>query len=201
MKDLNMKKAFTLAEVLITLAIIGIVAALTIPTLVQNYKKNRVETSLKKFYSVMNQAVILSNLEYGIIEDPSKYGEYDVDKWFKKYITKHLSTIKSESETGRPGYSVVFHDGSGFNALILGEVRNTIRFCIDFSKCPKDDLYYNDGINSFQFSYINNKIVPLYYSERRIPVLIELCKQVPGYCTVLIYMNNWKIPDYYPLKF
>lgn len=35
------KKAFTLAEVLITLGIIGVVAALTMPTVIQNYKKNR----------------------------------------------------------------------------------------------------------------------------------------------------------------
>lgn len=45
--------AFTLAEVLITLAIIGIVAALTLPTL--NQKQQQIETTsrLKKFYSAM----------------------------------------------------------------------------------------------------------------------------------------------------
>ena len=35
------KRAFTLAEVLITLGIIGIVAALTMPTLIGNYQKNK----------------------------------------------------------------------------------------------------------------------------------------------------------------
>jgi prepilin-type N-terminal cleavage/methylation domain-containing protein len=43
-----MKKAFTLAEVLITLAIIGVVAALTIPTVVRNYQKTQTVTQLKK---------------------------------------------------------------------------------------------------------------------------------------------------------
>lgn len=43
-----MKNAFTLAEVLITLGIIGVVAALTIPTLVNNYRKKQFETGLKK---------------------------------------------------------------------------------------------------------------------------------------------------------
>lgn len=47
--------AFTLAEVLITLGIIGVVAALTIPVLTQNYKKRVVETRLQKFYSTINK--------------------------------------------------------------------------------------------------------------------------------------------------
>ena len=37
----NMKKSFTLAEVLITLGIIGVVAAMTLPSLIGNYKKKR----------------------------------------------------------------------------------------------------------------------------------------------------------------
>ena len=51
-----MKKAFTLAEVLITLAIIGVVAALTIPTLVVNYQKKVTMTKLKKEYNYINNA-------------------------------------------------------------------------------------------------------------------------------------------------
>ncbi len=45
-----MKKrvAFTLAEVLITLGIVGIIAAMTIPQLIQNYEKHVIEVQLKK---------------------------------------------------------------------------------------------------------------------------------------------------------
>lgn len=50
-----MKKAFTLAETLITLAIIGIVAALTIPTLIQKYRDQVTVNQLKKHYSMMSQ--------------------------------------------------------------------------------------------------------------------------------------------------
>ena len=46
--------AFTLAEVLITLGIIGVVAALTLPTLISNYKKQTYITGLQKAYSVLN---------------------------------------------------------------------------------------------------------------------------------------------------
>ncbi len=47
-----MKKiGFTLAEVLITLGIIGVVAALTIPTLVNNYQKKTYVTGLQRAYA------------------------------------------------------------------------------------------------------------------------------------------------------
>ena len=42
--------AFTLAEVLITLGIIGVVAAMTIPTLIANTRSNNTEVSLKSHY-------------------------------------------------------------------------------------------------------------------------------------------------------
>lgn len=52
-----MKKflGFTLAEVLITLGIIGVVAAITIPILVNNYQERQIVTKLKKNYSLMAQ--------------------------------------------------------------------------------------------------------------------------------------------------
>ena len=52
-----MKQAFTLAEVLITLGIIGVVAAMTLPALIQSYANTVVETRLAKFYSTINQAI------------------------------------------------------------------------------------------------------------------------------------------------
>lgn len=52
-----MKRAFTLAEVLITLGIIGIVAAMTIPTLMANYQKSVIYTQFQKSYSLMSSAV------------------------------------------------------------------------------------------------------------------------------------------------
>ena len=50
------KAAFTLAEVLITLGIIGIVAAITIPMLMTKYEKIRNVNQLKKTYSELSQA-------------------------------------------------------------------------------------------------------------------------------------------------
>lgn len=49
--------AFTLAEVLITLGIIGVVAALTIPTLIKGYEKIALQTAFKKSYSTLLQGI------------------------------------------------------------------------------------------------------------------------------------------------
>ncbi len=58
-KDLKEKFGFTLAEVLITLGIIGIVSAMTIPTLVKNYQTKVRDNQFKKVYATLNQAVLL----------------------------------------------------------------------------------------------------------------------------------------------
>src|SRR5574344_2669193 len=55
MKNFKENLAFTLAEVLIVLGIIGIVAALTIPTLMANVQKQQYLTALKKFYSTQTE--------------------------------------------------------------------------------------------------------------------------------------------------
>ncbi|MBE7709616.1 MAG: type II secretion system protein [Cyanobacteria bacterium SIG32] len=53
--SLGFKRAFTLAEVLITLAIIGVVAAMTVPTLITNYTSKQLEAQRKKVkYTLTN---------------------------------------------------------------------------------------------------------------------------------------------------
>lgn len=50
------RAAFTLAEILITLGIIGVVAALVMPSLIASYREKAAVVKLKKFYSVISQA-------------------------------------------------------------------------------------------------------------------------------------------------
>jgi len=53
----GIKAAFTLAEVLITLGIIGVVAAMTLPALIQNYQKGVALNRLKQSYAQVQTAV------------------------------------------------------------------------------------------------------------------------------------------------
>ena len=62
------KTAFTLAEVLITLGIIGVVAAMTIPNLLTAHKKHVIESKLERAVSVINQTIKMSESENGEME-------------------------------------------------------------------------------------------------------------------------------------
>ena len=58
------KRAFTLSEILITIGIIGVVAALTIPTLIQNSNSKKFVNHFKKLLSTLNQAAIGAHAKY-----------------------------------------------------------------------------------------------------------------------------------------
>ena len=57
------KCAFTLAEVLITLGIIGVVAAMTLPTLINMTNKKELEVALKKTYSELRHPCYLKKMK------------------------------------------------------------------------------------------------------------------------------------------
>jgi prepilin-type N-terminal cleavage/methylation domain-containing protein len=59
------KNAFTLSEVLIVLSIIGIIAALTIPNLIQKFYEKRVVSRLNQTYAILVQAFKMAEEEYG----------------------------------------------------------------------------------------------------------------------------------------
>lgn len=116
-------KAFTLAEVLITLVIIGIVAALTLHNLVYSYKKRIIETRLQKTYSLLNQAVTMSIIDNGETKEWSGSSDTsdNMEIWFKKYFGKYLKynkitsspgTTDTEGNTLYNGIYVYLNDGS-----------------------------------------------------------------------------------------
>lgn len=79
-------KAFTLAEVLITLGIIGIVAALTMPTLINSTHGKELDAALKKAYSILQQAIQRMTFEEGLEITWDNYPNNTFAPVFKKYI-------------------------------------------------------------------------------------------------------------------
>ena len=78
------KTAFTLAEVLITLGVIGVVAAMTMPSVINKYRAKTLETAFKKSYSNVSNAILKTKLELSsdnllkdyVVFDRSKGGYY-----------------------------------------------------------------------------------------------------------------------------
>jgi len=111
--------AFTLAEVLITLVIIGVVAALTIPTLVNNYQKTEYLTALKKAYAGFNQVLIQISADKGCVGDLACTGLFASDSTQKTLgdeLVKYLKIVKNCEDTGAGCFSdnvSPFYDGSG----------------------------------------------------------------------------------------
>ena len=97
-----MKKASTLSEVLITLGIIGIVASMTLPSLIKKHEERVTVTKVKAAYSLISQAYFRAMEEYG--GDISSWDCFNVKTGYVKpaclmdRLSKHLNVISSVND-------------------------------------------------------------------------------------------------------
>ena len=142
-----------MAEVLITLGIIGVVAALTLPTVIQNYQEKRLTTAWKKAYSDVANATLLMSQNNEDLSTEQKVGET-----FARYlqVDKVCEAHKGiEQGCWRRGVyiykkggvmvdSVPTDYGGGAVCMLL---TSGTTFCIDYGG-NKSILYFDvNGIN------------------------------------------------------
>lgn len=92
------KSGFTLAEVLIVLGIIGIVAELTIPALLSSYQKQVYVTQLKKAYTEGNQALKIMTADSGCADDlvcSGVFGTNSTTQSFGDTFSKYFKVVKN----------------------------------------------------------------------------------------------------------
>lgn len=91
-----MKRGFTLAEVLITLVIIGIIASMTIPSVINDQKDKEILARLKKSYSTLSQVMMLSQSFNGLYTGWGLQDNNDDSSrnTFENYIAPYLSRTK-----------------------------------------------------------------------------------------------------------
>ena len=222
------ENAFTLAEVLITIAIVGVVAAMTIPTLIQNYKKKVVETKLLKFYSTMAQAVKLSEIDNGPKEqweelksgyEKDENGDDDLTKpkseaWVYKHIVPYLKGVKVDNSGDKTkiyfpdGSLAQFHEYAIYYFLNAGDSYNENKkdginafpfFFRPNSTDPDDKHHIGKGIEPYAHSWTDDDVNTLYKAPLYGCNNTSVQKGV--FCTKLIQLNGWKIPSDYPYKF
>lgn len=201
----HIKSGFTLAEVLITLGIIGVVAALTIPSLMSKYHRMTVETKLKKFYSTMNQAIKLSEEDNDGFPplDSSTVKDNDnvelINDYYSKYIVKYMSGVTLNKVTSM-GVKVLLSDGSGFTSYLQAKPISTptlwVMYCLNADeKYCKNYVY--DGKNQFLF-YIDTEKAHMETFGSDKGSCYNTNKELRHSCAGLIKQNGWKIPDDYP---
>lgn len=150
------KVAFTLAEVLIVLGIIGIVAELTIPVLLNDFQKKSEVVALKKFYTNFNQMLKLLSTEYGCIDDLACTGIFSGDvssvggtiaKYFK--VAKDCGATTDDtcfSATQNKGYA-----GTGASVSING-ANSLYKFVTNDGMSIAIQVYTNNCANAWSTS-------------------------------------------------
>ncbi len=204
------KCGFTLAEVLITLGIIGIVAAITLPTLISNHNKKVVETRLKHFSSTWQQVVNMQTAlgsEFSISSLPANNPDAML-AFFDNYYKPYLQV----SEVIKMDKGIIFSLSNGSGAYLrktneCGAITacTYLFVCPRFKHCKSIDetimteaeyLSSDAGKNIFTF-WLSGKPDTFYLSlgwSRE--YLKQRTKLFPAtYCTSLIYMDGWKISD------
>lgn len=226
MLNYSFKRAFTLAEVLITLGIIAIVAALTIPNLISNYKKKVLESGLVRFYSTINQAIKLSEIENGERRFWKDYG-YDSCGFYEQYLAPYLKTTDYECGYYNPAnnkhvdsnLAVGIYFQSGDMAVFsygryFYYIYNTKKYYKNYpvmgSGNPEDIAISDEyGKNIFVFVLhlynFNSGVVPYGMQYNDTATDEQLMEKCAGNrhltCSALIAKNNWKIPEDYPFDF
>ena len=102
----KVKFAFTLAEVLITLGIIGIVAAMTIPTLITNNQKKQTVVKLQRAISVLNQAYKLSYDDVGEL-GAEETKDFNSLEYFNTYWAPYIKVSTYCRSAAQCGYQSV----------------------------------------------------------------------------------------------
>ncbi|MCD8024241.1 MAG: type II secretion system GspH family protein [Candidatus Gastranaerophilales bacterium] len=146
------KAAFTLAEVLITLAIIGVVAAMTIPAVLNHTKETQLKSGLKKAQSVLSSALESVQYDTGLIANQTNYRCYKFYSVFKEYF----SGIKFNDSTNHYDLNGTYYTYNGYTKtstsyLDDGQiVLNDGTLLIIENSCTLEFLLLSVDINGFE---------------------------------------------------
>ena len=124
--DKSRRVAFTLAEVLITLGIIGVVAAITMPMVIQNYKKQVTVNKLKKVYSILGQVAQKSIADNGAIPiiEGETFDKNNIKEFFDTYWLPYFKGV----EVFKNFEKVNLNDNSAVYRMMNGQLSEAVIF-------------------------------------------------------------------------
>lgn len=199
--------AFTLAEVLLTMTIIGVVAAMTIPTLHYQRVKKEYTTKLKNFYSRMDNAILDMETDYGSFRDLRKPDNGKGYDWYMKYIDPYVG-----HQYVKDGNKVFYSDGSLLTTFYSGDCLD-VDYDVNGLKGPN-----REGYDMFRFLFCfttdnrkywfgNDDIFFGSYGSGSVAAgasrdgMISKCQENAMWCTRLLQNDQWEFKGDYPYKF
>ena len=178
------KLGFTLAEVLITLGIIGVVAAMTMPSLIQKYQEKATVTALKNNFAIFSQAFQLALIEKGNLagwegfselayknNDEGNHYQNDTNIMTSKVlldaVSSHLKIVKTcgpkdnscidvSEEGGLQADSAVLQNGASFYFHPNRNDRAVLVIDINGQNKGKNKT----GIDMFKFFVSDKGVIP-----------------------------------------
>lgn len=205
---MKLNTGFTLAEVLITLGIIGVVVAMTMPVLMQSAKKSEATARLKKFNTIMQQAIIMSELDNGESKSWEQNATSDTvtqsmttEEFFLKYLGPYIKYLNVKKAEGA-GITVYLADGSRFQIFkatcmdILYDIngdKNPNKFGHDifrFLICPNSSGWCDE--RKFCSYYASGQ-----YNRTK---MLQNCKTDGNYCSGLLEYDGWEFKKDYPYR-
>ena len=220
-----MKTAFTLAEILITLGIIGVVAAMTIPNLITAHQKKTASAALKRAVSTINQAIRLSEEENGEVEiwDKTLEPKEFINRYFAPYI-KISKICNNNQECGyNPTYAwknlrgkyehyysptyqnrraFITMDGIIYTYSVISgsavELNNDRIIIIDVNGNKKPNQHGKDVFFLYRQEE-KNSVIP-YGADKSYNEIKKSCSKTGDglYCGALIQRSGGDIPSGYP---
>jgi len=145
-------RGFTLAEALITLVIIGVIAALTIPAILVNTEQHEYKSALKKALSALNQVIELNiALEgYGPIEiESADMGNADdsIYNFFRKRMNV-ISTSNAYDGGSTSNWAFFTADGMRYEFPSSPSI-NGAKFNSSNSKCARANMNIEDDAGNY----------------------------------------------------
>ena len=221
-KRLN-KKGFTLAEVLITLGVIGVVAALTMPAVIANYQKKAATAKLKKVYSMISQILekeqVVENLDsWDNSEDVLK--QYFIPNFTDAKLYPAISNNGGKVMCNPNSHQYVWRNNVGISTPFLDKKTAAIKLadgtCIGLNPSPSRDVFIdingtdnppNMAGKDLFFFMINTdaRLLPIGYNWEYSKINGtdgQACNKKAaggGYtCAAKVIMDNWEMKKDYP---
>jgi prepilin-type N-terminal cleavage/methylation domain-containing protein len=205
-------RAFTLAEILITLGIIGVVAALTIPAVIEKYQKKVTATKLKQTYSILYQAIKMSEIDNGPVTEWNSGGNQTYLYPYLKIVKVCTSNSYECTADWSLHYQTWFILSNGVHIAVSGYSNtNVTTIYIDLNGKSKPNVKGKDMFTmaivkspstiAYWYGSFRGKKAGLYFYgngwDRE--TLKSECKGTRfDACGELIMRDGWEIKDDYP---